>query len=214
MEGGVKYGKGLVYDSKDDNLIVDGYRGIGGKDPRTTLFWFKSEKSEFAREHSWVKWGPNEATKKYYVRAHVSGAQCFLRVENAGGNNWGDADVCDGKWHHHAVVLPNGAKDVQDHNIYVDGKLNGKAGAANPMNTDDKAQEVVMGEPLAHHAFMHGSFDEMTILSVDLTVKQIQLIMTQGLASALAIEPRDKLSTNWATIRLITVDGPNKIVAH
>ncbi len=54
-----------------------------------------------------------------------------------------------------------------------------------------------MGEPLAHHAFMHGSFDEMTILSVDLTVKQIQLIMTQGLASALAIEPRDKLSTNW-----------------
>ena len=71
-----------------------------------------------------------------------------------------------------------------------------------------------MGEPLAHHAFMHGSFDEMTILSVDLTVKQIQLIMTQGLASALAIEPRDKLSTNWATIRLITVDGPNKIVAH
>ena len=71
-----------------------------------------------------------------------------------------------------------------------------------------------MGEPLAHHAFMHGSFDEMTILSVDLTVKQIQLIMTQGLASALAIEPRDKLSTNWAIIRLITVDGPNKIVAH
>ena len=103
-------------------------------------------------------------------------------------------------------VMGNGAKDVQDHNIYVDGKLNGKAGAANPMNTDDKAQEVVMGEPLAHHAFMHGSFDEMTILSVDLTVKQIQLIMTQGLASALnnkstAIEPRDKLSTNWATIR-------------
>lgn len=111
-------------------------------------------------------------------------------------------------------VMGNGAKDVQDHNIYVDGKLNGKAGAANPMNTDDKAQEVVMGEPLAHHAFMHGSFDEMTILSVDLTVKQIQLIMTQGLASALAIEPRDKLSTNWAIIRLITVDGPNKIVAH
>ena len=81
--------------------------------------------------------------------------------------------------------MPNGAKDVQDHKIYVDGKLNGKAGAANPMNTDDKAQEMVMGEPLAHHAFMHGSFDEAAIFNVDLTAAQIQLIMTQGLASAL-----------------------------
>ena len=138
LEGGVKYGpgkfgQGLVYDGKDDNLIVKGYHGIGGKDPRTVLYWFKSDS---AREHSWVKWGPNEVTKKYYVRAHVAGAQCWLRIENAGGNNWGDVDVCDGKWHHHAVVFPKGAKDVQDHDIYVDGKLNGKFGAANAMDTD------------------------------------------------------------------------------
>ena len=87
LEGGVKYGpgkfgQGLVYDGKDDNLIVKGYHGIGGKDPRTVLYWFKSDS---AREHSWVKWGPNEVTKKYYVRAHVAGAQCWLRIENAGG---------------------------------------------------------------------------------------------------------------------------------
>ena len=203
LEGGVKYGpgkfgKGLVYDGKDDNLSVKGYRGIVGTNSRTVVYWFKSAGT---RDHSWVKWGINEATKKYYVRAHVDGAKCYLRVENNGGNNWGDTNVCDGKWHHHAVVFPKGAKDVQDHNIYVDGKLNGKAGAAQPMNTDTKSQEVVMGARLANHVFMHGSFDEVAILSVDLTVKQIQLIMTQGLASALAIEPGDKLSTNWATIK-------------
>ena len=203
LEGGVKYGpgkfgKGLVYDGKDDNLSVKGYRGIVGTNSRTVVYWFKSAGT---RDHSWVKWGINEATKKYYVRAHVDGAKCYLRVENNGGNNWGDTNVCDGKWHHHAVVFPKGAKDVQDHNIYVDGKLNGKAGAAQPMNTETKSQEVVMGARLANHVFMHGSFDEVAILSVDLTVKQIQLIMTQGLASALAIEPRDKLSTNWATIK-------------
>jgi len=203
LEGGVKYGpgkfgKGLVYDGKDDNLSVKGYRGIVGTNSRTVVYWFKSAGT---RDHSWVKWGINEATKKYYVRAHVDGAKCYLRIENNGGNNWGDTNVCDGKWHHHAVVFPKGAKNVQDHNIYVDGKLNGKAGAAQPMNTDTKSQEVVMGARLANHVFMHGSFDEVAILSVDLTVKQIQLIMTQGLASALAIEPGDKLSTNWATIK-------------
>ena len=126
---------------------------------------------------------------------------CQLRVENAGGNNWGDVDVCDGKWHHHAVVFPADAKDVQGYKIYVDGKLNAKFGVTNPMAIDNKAQEVVMGAKLLHHTFMHGSFDEPAIFNVALPVNQIQLIMNQGLASVLAVEPGDKLSTNWAMIK-------------
>ena len=208
LEGGVKYGPGkfgtgLIYDGTDDNLIVKGYRGVGGSEARTVLYWFKSAS---VRDHSWVKWGSGELTKKYYVRGHVAEDKCYLRIENAGGNNWGDVDVCDGKWHHHAVVFPAGAKNVQDHKIYVDGKLNAKFGAAKELDTDSKAQEVVMGAKLLHHTFMHGSFDEPAIFNVALPVSQIQLIMTQGLASALndkstAIEPRDKLSTSWAIIR-------------
>ena len=43
LEGGVKYGpgkfgKGLVYDGKDDNLSVKGYRGIVGTNSRTVRF--------------------------------------------------------------------------------------------------------------------------------------------------------------------------------
>jgi len=198
-----KFGTGLVYDGKDDSLIVKGYKGIGGIKARTVLYWFKSAST---REHSWVKWGPNEATKKYYIRAHVDADKCYLRIENNGGNNWGDTNVCDGKWHHHAVVFPSGAKDVQDHDLYVDGKLNEKFGKANVMNTDNKAQEVVMGDFLAHHAFMHGSFDEVAIFNVGLTAKQIQLVVQNGLASALngkstAIEAQDKLPTRWGVIR-------------
>jgi len=69
------------------------------------------------------------------------------------------------------------------------------------MAIDNKAQEVVMGAKLLHHTFMHGPFDEVAIFNVALPVNQIQLIMNQGLASVLAIEPGDKLSTNWATIK-------------
>lgn len=44
---GAKYVKGvfgtcLDYDGKDDNLAVTGYAGVGGTDPRTTVFWFKA----------------------------------------------------------------------------------------------------------------------------------------------------------------------------
>ncbi|MDP7279211.1 MAG: hypothetical protein QGG39_04930 [Candidatus Poribacteria bacterium] len=208
LEGGVKYGPGkfgtgLIYDGIDDNLTVKGYRGVGGSNARTVLYWFKSAS---ARDHSWVKWGSGEQTMKYYVRGHLDGAKCYLRVENAGGNNWGDADVCDGKWHHHAVVFPAGAKNVQDHKIYVDGKLNAKFGAAKELNTDIETQEVAMGAKLLHHTFMHGSFDEAAIFNVALTDKQIQLIISQGLASALggkptAVEAGNKLPTNWAVIK-------------
>lgn len=52
------FGKGLEYDGTDDNVIVTGFKGIGGTDPRTTVFWFKSD---VVREHSWVKWGVNVA---------------------------------------------------------------------------------------------------------------------------------------------------------
>ena len=63
---GAKYTKGvfgtcLDYDGKDDNLVVPGYAGIGGTDPRTTVFWFKAGDT---REHSWVKWGPESYRRK------------------------------------------------------------------------------------------------------------------------------------------------------
>ncbi len=91
------FGTCLQYDGVDDNLIVTGYAGVGGVEPRTTLFWFKAGDT---RQHSWVKWGPNVVREKYYIRAHPSGEQCFLRIEVNGGQNYGEDDVCDGEWHH------------------------------------------------------------------------------------------------------------------
>ena len=69
------------------------------------------------------------------------------------------------------------------------------------MLTDGEVQEVVMGNFLAHHAFMHGSFDEVAIFSTALTKKQIELVMNNGLALVLGMESKDKLSTNWGLIK-------------
>ncbi len=43
------FGNALEYDGFDDNILVPGYHGVGGKDPRTTFFWFKSSET---RDHS------------------------------------------------------------------------------------------------------------------------------------------------------------------
>ncbi len=200
---GAKYVKGvfgtcLQYDGTDDNLIATSYAGVGSTDPRTTLFWFKSEG---ARDHSWVKWGQNAAGRKYYIRAHLSGAQCFLRIEVNGGQNYGADDVCDGEWHHLAVVFPEGSNSVQDHDLYVDGKLQTNAGNDKEMNTDGQTQTVNIGARLTGHAFLLGLIDELAIFNVDLSQKQIDAIQKNGLKGALSVDPQGKLTTSWAMIK-------------
>lgn len=83
---------------------------------------------------------------KYYIRAHPEGAACYLRIEVNGGQNYGTDDVCDGEWHHCAVVFPEGSDSVQDHHLYVDGKLQDKIGADKEMDTDGVNQPINLGQ--------------------------------------------------------------------
>lgn len=192
------FGTALQYDGVDDNLIITGYTGIGGTEPRTTLFWFKANGT---RDHSWVKWAPNASGAKYYIRGHVSGDQCFLRIEVNGGQNYGNDDVCDGEWHHCAVVFPEGSDSVQDHHLYVDGVLQDKIGNDKEMNTNGDDQEVNIGARLTGHTFMLGVLDELAIFSTDLDVDQINTIMEDGLQVTTDVDPKGKLATSWAKIK-------------
>lgn len=194
-----KFSKALEFDGKDNHVIIKNYFGVGGKDPRTTVLWFKSADT---RDHSWVKWGVNVTGEKYYVRAHPSGAECYLRVEVAGGQHYGNTNVCDGKWHHLAVVFPKGSDSVKDHLLYVDGMFEKvTAGGDQVMNTETKTTEVHIGHPLAHHTYANGLIDEVAIFNVALTEDDIKTIMTKGCKVAFAVEHTDKLTTTWASIK-------------
>jgi len=194
-----KFGKALEFDGKDDQVVIKNYFGVGGKEPRTTVLWWKANG---AKDHSWVKWGINANTQKYYVRAHPAGAECYLRVETQGGQHYGSTNVCDGEWHHLAVVFPKGSDSVKDHLLYVDGVLETKtAGNDVGVNTDTKTTEVHIGAPLAHHTFAAGVMDEIAIFNIDLTEDDIKTIMTKGFKVALAVEQTDKLTSTWAKIK-------------
>ena len=108
---------------------------------------------------------PNQTGEKYYVRAHPIGGECYLRVEVAGGQNYGEDNVCDEKWHHCAVIFPKGSKVVKDHDLYVDGKLQTKQGNNQVMETNNKTQEVIMGVFFAHHTFMFGFLMRLLFLT-------------------------------------------------
>ena len=193
-----RFGKALQFDGVGNHLVVPDFAGVGALEPRTTVFWFKADGT---RDHSWIKWGRNAGGEKYYIRAHVSGAQCFLRVEVNGGQNYGADDVCNGEWRHCAVVFPEGGKSVQDHDLYVDGKQQNKTGGDKDMNTDGTSVPVNIGSRLTGHKFLLGLMDEVAIFNVDLTQNQINTIRDSGLKGSLSVDPDGKLATSWANIK-------------
>lgn len=193
-----RFGKALQFDGVDDYLLVPDFTGVGALEPRSTVFWFKAEGT---RDHSWLKWGRNAGGEKYYIRAHVSGDQCYLRIEVNGGQNYGADDVCDGQWHHCAVVFPEGSSAVKDHDLYVDGKKQTKAGTEKEMNTDGATVPINIGSRLTGHSFILGLMDEVAIFNVDLTESQINAIREDGLDGALSVNPEGKLATSWANIK-------------
>jgi len=196
-----KFDKALEFDGTGrDKLVINGYFGIGGADPRTIVFWWKG--SAISR-HSWVKWGINSPGQKYHIRGDtgVTG-KVTLQVETNGGGCRGKTDVCDGKWHHIAVVLPVGSDSVDDHLLYVDGVLETQTGGGDVgVDTDTNTTEVHIGTPLAHHVFANGVMDEIAIFNVALDENEINNIMTNGLKTVLAVEQTDKLATTWATVK-------------
>jgi hypothetical protein len=200
-----KFGGALEFDgTADDKIIVGGYFGVGGTDPRTTAFWWKSDDS--TSRHSWVKWGVNVASQKYYIRGDDTVAgKITLRVEVNSGQSYGSTNVCDGEWHHLAVVFPNGADSVKDHNLYVDGVLEvNPQGTDFNMDTENKTTDIHIGTQVPgvnQHEFANGIMDELAIFNVALTQDDIKTIMTQGLATVLAVDHIDKMTTTWAMIK-------------
>ncbi|MBT3270196.1 hypothetical protein HN371_23825 [Candidatus Poribacteria bacterium] len=183
----------------DTHVAIDGYNGVDGSDPRTTVLWFKGDA---AIEHSWVKWGVNVTTNKYYIRSHLAGGECWLRIETAGGQHYGGTNVCDGEWHHLAVAFPPGSSMVKEHLLYVDGVLETQTGGDDiGVDTDTATQQVVIGARLAHHVNAEGFIDEVAIFNVELDEADIRQIMDQGLTGALGVDPRSKIATTWATIK-------------
>ncbi len=100
-----------------------------------------------------------------------------------------------------ALVFPEGADSVQDHDLYVDGKLQEKIGNDVEMNTNGEAQEINIGARLTGHNFLFGLLDELAIFSVGLDADQINAIRENGLHNTVSVDPQGKLATSWAKIK-------------
>jgi hypothetical protein len=194
-----KYGGALELDGVDGEVVITGYKGIGGNTPRTTVVWYRTTK---AGDQRLVCWGANATAKKYHVRLNDTNT---LRVETQGGQLYAnEPDLADGEWHHLAVVLPEDSDMCHDHLLYVDGVLIEDRGGNNVgVDTDIETNDVEIGydQWIGHGDPAQGTIDEVAIFSAPLTQDDIKGIM-QGLSTTvLSVSPGDKLATTWGSLR-------------
>ena len=201
-----KFGGGLELNGTQNNeVIIEGYKGIGGNSPRTTVLWYWTQKAGRCRL---VCWGANDTAIKYHVRIHEGDT---FRVETQGGQLFANKPkLTDGEWHHLACVFPPGGKMCHDHILYVDGvEIKDRGGNNVGVDTDTKTNDVEIGWNKwgGHGDPAQGVFDEVAIFSTALSEKDVNDIMNKGLAVALSVSPKEKLTTIWGSLKTIRYLG-------
>jgi hypothetical protein len=161
-------GSALKFDGIDDYIEFSSYYGIGGSNPRTVEAWIKTNVVDV--NQSIVNWGSDATGTRYNFRIDgVNGNT--LRIEVAGGYEYGTTNLADGKWHH--VVTTFSGSDVTDHQFYVDGSLEGVGASGSTTVNTSTTSPVWIGSDPYFSRYMNGIIDEVRIYNRALESEEI-----------------------------------------
>jgi len=205
-----RWGGALQFDGADDEVRITGYQGIKGSAPRTMSAWIKT----INRDASIMSWGVNSGGRKWNFRTQTgNGKSGAIRVEVNGGFIVGDTDVCDDVWHHVVAVLPQGANNVSQMRLYVDGRSNTvSAVQGNAINTG--SSDVHLGDDHADRRFS-GCLDEAYIFDRELTEDEIVQLYSGGAGEGgqnVAIENVPATERTQSTVKLNATMNASKSV--
>ena len=119
MEGSPIWGEGMLEGALEASLgnylVVPGYTGVLGAEPRSCTAWIRTEQASAVI----FGWGLISNGTKWIVRVNDGVGQ--LRCEVDGGFQFANTSLIDNEWHHVAAVLTPEAPNVEDVLLYVDG---------------------------------------------------------------------------------------------
>ncbi len=173
-----------TFNGSSDYVLVEGCQGVSGSKQRTVTAFIKANEdlaNQDGNIHNIVTWGDTEGVgHKWFIALDGSTGQ--LALGTFGGRLKGGPDLEDGQWHHIAVVLPDGANNLNQVLLYVDGEMvTTNAGEISSL-IDTTATEVIIGamDRAAADAterniinFFAGSIDEVHIYNTALSSDEI-----------------------------------------
>ena len=180
-----QFGSALEFDGNESKgHVVVGDLGLSGE--VTLILWAN----------------PSDATDDDRLISNLSGPTnpaFAIRFQSGAVDIWGRAwkpvipKFDDNKWGHYAFVL--------DSEGNATGYYNGKEG--DTVTDTYIFTDIGIGATFLHQwgQYYSGQFDDIAFFSVALTEDDINVAMTKGLKSALAVYPAGKLTTTWGNIK-------------
>ena len=190
-----KFGGGMEFNGESTLIEVPHHPSLNpGGDKMTVMAWFKPFSLNLDRQPLARKgivddkgWGldvHNEvpATFRGFVYMIETGLPIVAE---------GKTPLTIGEWNHIAMTY-----DGAQVKLYLNGKVDATADIVGDINEHEGPLWIGMVD---NTKFLHGIEDELAVLNIALTEKQINTYMEVGL---LAVEASDKLATTWGEIRL------------
>jgi hypothetical protein len=194
-------GGALQFDGEDDYVEITGFKGVTGGRSRTVSAWIRTTMTTIGEIISWGyagdgnTWGDEEVGGHNW-RFMVLG-EGNLRLGVGGGGINATTFVADGQWHHVAAVLESdGAPDVSDIKLYVDGIEESTTSSTQRINTVGYANvqigvfggmgrwldgDLLAWPPANSGCYFEGAIDEVRIWNVGRTQDQIRADMHRRL---------------------------------
>jgi alpha-tubulin suppressor-like RCC1 family protein len=180
-----KLGSCLSFDG-DDHVVVSGYTGISGGQPRTVCAWIQTNQTS---EGMILTYGTTGAGKRWML--FVNGDNHKLQLGVNGGNTYSAQVIADGQWHHVVALLDppvSGPAKVQNLRLYIDGQI-AERFYTNPnqvINTEIAANYPVRiganqtssGGGLG--GYFNGKIDDVRLYDRAITEAEIRAIYSQG----------------------------------
>ena len=197
VDGKTKWGKGqfnnaLEFDGSTQVKIEDNDALRLGKS-QTVMVWIHPNE----RVNDWVRIvGKGQSgPRNYGLWRHADGWGLFQIYPgcNAWQNGNKDTEAPLEKWTH-----LTGTYDGKNIVLFVNGKQ--VASAACTTEPATSADPLTFGYA-GFHTFFNGLIDEIALFSTVLEEKDIQDAMNKGFTNYLAVEPTQKLTTTWGTIK-------------
>ncbi|MBT3199765.1 MAG: hypothetical protein HN350_07595, partial [Phycisphaerales bacterium] len=195
-------GGALRINGDNDGELVNavGYKGIGGTQARTTAAWIKTTDTD----GTIVSWGKNTGGQKWVFRTQTgNGPNGAIRTEVNGGYLVGETIVADGDWHHVAMVLPNGANNVSQMLVYIDGLLEPHSNTLGKGINTASGNDVQIGVGFGGQKFT-GLIDELYMYDSALTQEQIAELATGMIPTPISMTDTDLNVTNDSTLDAVT----------
>lgn len=212
--GAGKLGNGLMFTAGD--VVTVGGTPLSSAWPRTVSAWVKPTPGDALA--TVLTFGKNETGGKWdFDIDHPSGGVVELGIGGGRTNAAGTTSVTDGEWHHIAVVLPQGATQLDQAVVYVDGVAINSTAGTTAINTVAEVPDQNSNSPSLFYLgrsantnsaqAYEGGIDDVAIWSRALDATEMRALVSVANTAELAYNASqvDALLTAFAAQRDVTI---------